>query len=324
MKNEYVTENNDAYIDTKYLIQFASNPYRDKTNEYVVNSSGMRSPELSTKADILICGCSYSFGVGVPENMSWGVQVANKLGLPYHNISVSGKGVPYLINNIFSYFKIYGHPKILVCLFPEVNRVEISSNPKYLISENFLNKDSSLKDLRNSDRDIVQFNSVLPTSHKNQNTFSKIPHVAEDVFPVETAMSLSFQYIKFLEMYCKQANIKLVWAVWDSRVQEKIIEVKSGYENFISIDTKHWHSRPQDSWHDIFHFIKEGESHNPHLLGICDKALDCHAEFRDKYGDNWDIASDIDSPGRHHWGIHRHMHVAESFLMELNDHNIGS
>ena len=55
---------------------------------YEANALGLRSPELSEPADIAIVGCSYSYGVGVPENMSWGVQVANHFNLPY--ITVAG------------------------------------------------------------------------------------------------------------------------------------------------------------------------------------------------------------------------------------------
>jgi len=302
-----------SYMETKYNLSRTGEHNQDIINEYKVNSFGLRSPELTEPADILITGCSFSYGIGVPENMSWGVQVANKLNLKYHNISIPGKSIIFLINGLFSYFKKIGNPKILICLFPEPFRMEMYSNPSHVIPKNFVGKEvNTIKE------DVISYGIILPTTHNNHEKYSKIPYIAEDVFPAETAINISFQYIKFLEMYCKAANIKLVWSTWDEAVEYMLPKIDHEYENYVNVKQNDWHSREEDGWYDKLHkTTHQGDwKHND---PECKEFIDCHSNLRDHYGENWDLASDINGLYKHHWGIHRHFHVAEYFIKELNN-----
>lgn len=231
-----------SYEQTKYNISdLGGKPYPDLIT-YEANSIGLRSPELSEHADIAIIGCSYSYGVGVPEDMSWGVQVANHFNLPYHNLSSSGKGIPFLIDHLFSYFKHYGHPKILICLFPNASRMQIYSDPKQMISKDHLDKRSSL------------FKNNLKSETGNR--------------------------------------------YWHSRIEDS-------YQDRMHSEADHIPN--PDNMYNLYHKSEEE----------CNMFVDCHSELREKYGKNWDIASDLGFSFMQHWGIHHHTHIAEKFIKRM-------
>lgn len=312
-----------SYDQTKYIMKDIGGQHEPDTNFYEANSFRLRSPELSDDADIVIMGCSFSYGVGVPEHMSWGVQVANHFNLPYHNLSSTGRSTPFLIDHLFSYFKNYGHPKILICLFPEPTRMQVYSSPLHVISKNHLNKKSHLHKENLDDAKSITFNATMHISHNLDEKYSKLPHKAEDVIPVETAVAFSMQHIKFLEMYCKAAGIKLIWSTWDIPTEFALKDIDHEYENFISVENKYWHSREEDLFYDRMHSPGRQpynlSSFNPYHddSDRCTDFVDCHSELREKYGLNWDLASDVNRHSRHHWGIHRHTHIAEFFIEEI-------
>jgi len=239
-------------------------------------------------------------------------------------LSASGRGTPFLVDHLFSYFKIYGNPKILICLFPDAARMQIYSDPKQMISKLHLDKGSHLYRQNIKDSTGITFNSNLSKFGHINAKYSQAPHYAENVMPVETASALAFQHIKFLEMYCKLAGIKLIWSTWDIILEMGLENYDHDYENFISTGNKYWHSREEDSYYDRLHL----ESDTPYNLNRhdlyhtdnkeCNKFLDCHSEFREKYGKNWDVATDLGFTfGQQHWGIHHHMHIAEKFIKKM-------
>ena len=313
-----------SYEQTKYNISDLGGKHYPDLITYEANSIGLRSPELSEHADIAIIGCSYSYGVGVPEDMSWGAQVANHFNLPYHNLSSSGKGIPFLIDHLFSYFKHYGHPKILICLFPNASRMQIYSDPKQMISKDHLDKRSSLFKNNLKSEIGITFNANLSKFQHIDAKYSQAPHKAEDVMPVETAAALSFQYIKFLEMYCKLAGIKLIWSTWDILLELGLESFDHDYENFIDTGNRYWHSRIEDSYQDRMHSEADHIPNPDNMYNLyhkseeeCNMFVDCHSELREKYGKNWDIASDLGFSFMQHWGIHHHTHIAEKFIKRM-------
>ena len=94
-----------AYEDE--INRLSNEKYLDKKNTYSINSKGFRSKEFEPNTDIIFSGCSFTFGVGIPEDAIWGVQVANNLKMSYSNLSIPGDSVMGIINNIYQYFKTY-------------------------------------------------------------------------------------------------------------------------------------------------------------------------------------------------------------------------
>ena len=89
--------------------------------DYSVNSHGYRGPSLG-KSDLLTSGCSQSFGVGVPENLTWTHMLAKNNGITYNNLSYPGNSTIAMVEDVFKYFEEYGHPKYLRLLLPDFLR----------------------------------------------------------------------------------------------------------------------------------------------------------------------------------------------------------
>lgn len=313
-----ILNDHEIYIHAKNGIEPMSEPYNRTSldyNEYKINSYNFRSKELTKKSDLLVSGCSFTYGLGVPQEEIWSSQIARKLDIEHDNIAGFGKSVPWIVNNIFNYFKEFGHPKIVMCLFPDFLRMELLSDSTHM--DSLLIKGFFQGDLK-------KYSLMQEATYKDMPIFSKKPHIAENIFPPETLMYLAFQYIKMLEMYCNSNDIKFIWSTWQKQqlafLKNNIDQLS--FTNFIPIDSDHWHCHQGDEQRERFHkdFIEyPSELCNCKWLDVCNTYTDCHSELRDKYGKNFDVASDMheDHPSWHHIGIHQHIHIAESFLESL-------
>ena len=189
--------------------------------EFNLNSRFYRSPEFQEGMDVLFTGCSVTFGQGLPEEYIWGTMLSRKLGLSYANLSLPGKSAESLIKNIFAYFKEFGHPKYLFCLFPNPERTTITTNAKILVS----------KDMEKMSKHFltkVGYWDVIKDLHLNyyenleeRPKYSKSPYISEDILPIEFAVFKTLSSIQILEQYCEVAGIKLVWGPWDQMFENR-------------------------------------------------------------------------------------------------------
>jgi hypothetical protein len=316
-----------TYFNSVYNLNKAEPVYDGKNdpNEYILNSLGFRSDEINFKKDFLFSGCSFTFGVGVPENGTWVSHIANNLNIEYHNLASCGKSVTWIVNNLFNYFKSYGNPKVLLCLFPNFSRMNMLSRKSHMQSKygKIYMQDKYDKNKNNPDG-VIEYSIDLHNFYKNQVKISKQIHFAEEIIPPELAIYNSIEHIKMLEIYCNSNGIKFFWSTWAEHEHNYLSNnIKdTDFENFIQLDINQWHSRIYDKFYDRYH---DSEKTFYECQGKCSSYKDCHNDLRIKYGENFDLASDIGSKyGYHHWGVHKHIHIAEYFLKEINDYNIRS
>lgn len=205
--------NKDKPIERYGYQERGLNEITDPTRYYYINSHGFRGKEISGSEDLLIAGCSFTFGSGIPEEKIWGVQVANNMSLSYANLGYPGASILSIINSIFSYFKEYGNPKTLICLFPDLDRIQLPVDNKIWTSKS----DKLNKDLARI---------FLGEHHHNLPKYSKAPHYIENVMPLSVPRWISIKYIQILEQYCKSSGIKLVWSTWENNFLPPLIESK--------------------------------------------------------------------------------------------------
>lgn len=261
----------------------------DITQEYRINKSGYRGPELSEGIDMVVAGCSFTYGMGVPENGTWGSILANSLGMSYNNISQNGASIPWIVRQLFAYFKEYGNPKVLVCLFPNLTRTFFSSDSEILISDDGYVEDST----HDLDKRKSIYNTELSHIPANQDRpkYSKKPHSLEDVIGLDFIVQIAMQNIRMLEQYCKSSGIKFVWGSWSEAVCDMI------------------EGQGLSSEYDFSHYAPTG-------YRLWNDALGCHQELLEKYGSSFKIGTD-DLHGHPHFGVHRHVHFAEAFRDRL-------
>jgi hypothetical protein len=283
------------------------------TNPYINNSKAYRSKEFEKDAELLFAGCSITYGEGVVEPAIWGNIIASKLNINAFNIGISGASVHLIVNNLFNYFKEFGNPKNLICMFPDFLRMQMYSNSAHMRSDSDNNTIKHLKEHRSY--------HLLLNINDEYAKISKQPHLASKVIPKELAMSLSIQHIKFLEMYCLEAGINLLWGTWSEEEESYILKNKLEFKNFVYLKNDLWHKMAKDNRKCLIH--KNNNERNICVQSIdqCKNLETCHEDEKKIYGKNFDLAFDT-HPDRlntkhGHVGAHQHIHWAEEFISRM-------
>jgi hypothetical protein len=287
------------------------NPEVDPVNEYKVDKYGFR-PEL-TKSDILVGGCSITFGVGVPEEATWGSFIGKALDSSVSTIANPGASIPLIIEQIYIYFSVYGHPKKLFCLFPDLGRLPTIVDGTVLSGggSSYTNKDLLV--------------TVRTADHKGKPKYLKKPYDVHATTTYENAAYWSVRYIRMLEQYCSAVGVDFIWSTWDySRVIDQVIKSKefafNNYFNMYDFNCNNYKKENGIDKETIFKSISDRDAClNQHKNVECSCGLDCHSELLDIYGSkNFYSGTDTLMGNNHaHPGIHFHAHIAEAFLSQL-------
>lgn len=196
----------------------------DKDFEYNVNTLSMREPKFSKNAHILAVGCSHSFGIGVPYNLSWPYLVSKSLNVEYSNISKPGTSAMYQIINIFRYCQTFGNPKIILCMFPNFERSRMFVDNKTTYSKRETQKDSQPIDIHTN-------------SLENRPTFLKLPVEHDLLISQQQAFYYNNLFIFMLEQYCRSNKIKLIWSTWANHKEfDKMFNKTYNYYESLNFD----------------------------------------------------------------------------------------
>jgi hypothetical protein len=256
----------------------------DACHKYSFNSDGYRSPEFSSDIDLLLSGCSYTVGMGVPEELSWGVSAATFLGLSYNNLAVSGRSAYFTVKNTFAYIKKYGNPKAIFLMLPDFHRGYFPSSPMLLRSTQTVKRsDVNIVKTANISLNDYSYSAIYDTN--DGPSMSKRPHLIEEVLSPEAIYFFTLQQIHALEMYCGVAGIDLLWSTWDSGLEKVFESARAENDNYFT------------------GLISLGS--------VCEK-VGCYAgENTHEYC--YSIGSDSEL-GTPHPGLHSHMHWSDIYL----------
>jgi hypothetical protein len=251
---------------------------------YNINNYGYRSAEFDKSNEILVLGCSQTYGSGMPIEFIWPEIFSNSLKKKYSTVATPGDSINGQVYKAFKYFEEVGNPEIVVGLFP-LHRLEYSSIPGKFISTTswgqaerhkpsvgvgFFYQDYSLK-------------------------ISKAPHDPEYILPKEFALFYNFMFMKMLEQYCESHNIKFIWSIYEDEDIESLMQ-STGYvlDNYLKTS-------------DLTKISKVK------TIADCSTNKHCSPEFKDHK--LYEHAADYDtSRGLGHWGIHLHSHMASRFI----------
>ena len=269
----------------------------DNVNVYSYNSKKYRSPEFIKNPDVLAIGCSQTWGVGVPDEYVWTKLLADKLNMSYINLGVPGASTLEIVRLAMSYIELYGKPKYLVALVPDIRRLYTFINSYVNSVEEGTNSWGSLLNERDG-LGSVFFPTLSHISKKRQvealtTKFSKRPHKMNEVLGYEVPASQGIMALEMLQRYCNAMSIELLISSWDDDTVDVYRGIK--LENFYYLDYE------RDT--------------------IEDKAIyenSCHEDISGKHGDTWYRGSDYrDGDSAGHIGIHRHIDYAELFYREI-------
>jgi hypothetical protein len=262
---------------------------------YKVNSKFYRGKDFVDSPEIIVSGCSFTYGAGLSENNMWPSMLSELMGMQHINLALPGKSVTSIINNLYSYFREYGHPKYIFCLFPSFGRFELPINKDLILSVRNTSPDTyngspmffgEPIESGGYVQDIIIRDDIL----SEKPIYSKKPHVFEDIISLDLPYWTAIKAILSFEQYCSVAGIKFLWATYEEDMESAIHIIKDRHKD-------HYTS-----------FIEMGTGY----------LNDCHQDYKENNSYIWEWALDRDRGLEHaHPGLHFNIHVTEAFSKAL-------
>lgn len=185
--------------------------------EYKINKDGFRSQHFKKlnqdNVNILYSGCSWTFGMGLPEKYTWTSMLSEQIknlksnDVEYFNIGYRAFPIYLIIKNVMAFIRTYGKPTYLFIVFPDSGRDFIFN--KYTNSYS------------NVDPRYFEYISDFYSEYTNN-------------YQYETNILKYSDMIKMLEDYCNTNNIKFLWTTWyypDYEIYKKV-----GFDNLCPTD----------------------------------------------------------------------------------------
>ena len=241
---------------------------------------------------LIVGGCSFTYGVGVPYELSWGHRLAELLGVSnYLNISRVGWSIHGFSTRMLSYMQTFGDPEYLAFLTPDLYR-----------SEFLLNSDKNQGDshkLPHEEKVMIR-DSTMNFSPNNKSTsfskYSKAPHKLSEVLGPEIFAHQSLESLTNLLRYCYKNNIKVAWGTWEVFANE-LYKFTANLEDF-PLDFSTYVDLPSYTYTDKpMVLIEDG----------------CHSELKEAHKECFDFGLDDGV----HAGAHHHAHWAEEIYNRI-------
>lgn len=250
-----------------------------------VNFFNPPNQNLDKNYELVFAGCSETNGcfISVDKNINynkiWGFQISEMVKKEAVNLSQGGWGADTIVKNLIGFFGRNGNPKVLLVLFPDFSRLELPE------TRNF-------KPIRYKNSDFIGHQSLRNyVDDEKKCSVSHRPHKWKDIIDLTVPLWQFLQSILILEQYCKSSNIFLRYSSWDSQTNILLDTLKNNtdlYQSYVKLDSDDW------------------INYTPNFY------LECHKKLRTTYKEIFDMGHD----GRH-MGIHRHTHIAEGFIEEI-------
>lgn len=179
---------------------------KEETNLYHLNSYGYRCPEFSPLPDggknVIVLGCSHTFGEGLEEEETWVKQVAKQSNktLRWWNLAQPGASADLMIRILYGTEKVL-FPKIIVACWPACSRRErLDKNIQNLTSDNTLLKIEN----EYTDRNNFLKNVFFLEKFAEKNGAKTFHCFAEDAYELNNDLQILKDY-----------TIKNCWPEWD-------------------------------------------------------------------------------------------------------------
>lgn len=256
-------------------------------SRYSVNSYNCRSVEFFDTPELLVAGCSQTFGIGVPTEGTWPSFVAKELGVEYVNTALPGGSTQTIVTNVLAYIRKFGKPKRILMLLPELTRMTV------------VDADGLIHRRYAGEPPVIRYEDLSfredPTN-AGRPKYSKLPHNWEDILPLQATVAQSMSALTTLIQYCRDTGIELLWSCWD-------VESMAFYSALALSEHN------EDGFYDGFVPLLED--------GLTTDEVLCHEDLYAEHGKLFHHAWDRNKNYAGHLSVHRHRHVADSFLGRL-------
>ncbi len=286
----------------------------DKNNKYFVNDLGFRG-KIKNNPEIIALGCSYTFGVGIPENGTWPSILSDQIGVDILNLGVPGNTIKKTCELAIRYMSKFEKPKTVFALFPGFFRNMLIEDTNFYTSANSINQKEergvitqrSFQARINYDRDknFMSFEKVNTNNFFNSK--DKNVRYMENVLSPHQLISDSIDSISTLQDFCYSHGIEFYWSTWDiptTILMDTLLKIPNfKLKNYIKFADDEFdnYSGTNNKFPDIFCNSNHGSELSNHP--------------------SWNCGSDvwIDKEGKvlesfpSHPGIHFQHHIADIF-----------
>jgi hypothetical protein len=266
----------------------------------IFNSDGFRSIDFEKNIDLLSAGCSFTFGVGLPKDVTWSNMLAKEHGFSHNSIGIPGGSCMDIVFNIFKYFEKYGHPKMLLAFFPDFGRVYTYMDGNILNTSKMFGRRNGGGRLEDVENKSFINDRVLDRVDEKPSKFVSLPTNLGEIMSLEFAYMLNAMYIKMLEAYCNSHKIPFIWFKWNLDHFDQYGGIDS-FSNRYVIDIKK----------DLPKF------ENGDYVDLSNHK--CHLNDKEVCSDQsiWYMAKD-----NNHFGVHWQIHVKELFERALKEKDL--
>lgn len=208
-KIKYMTK--EIYFWTQKSIESSIGDFKKISPESTwseYNEHSFRSESFTDKHDgkhVLFMGCSETQGQGDILENAWAYILYNKINKDeklsgYFNIAVPGQGIASQILILLDYIDKFGKPDEIFFLIPETSRV-IANSGNHL---------------------------GLLTMRLDEKKFSDSDFINAHIYAIIL--------LRFLESFCNNLNIKLIWSTW--WWHEEDIFIDHNFKNYFSLNMR--------------------------------------------------------------------------------------
>lgn len=263
--------------------------------EYVLNSYGCRSDEFKHE-NILVIGCSHTFGEGLPAEYSWPRILAKNTNKTVANLARSGDSTVTQVRYAFWYFQNFGHPETVIAFLPLL-RMPFPIISKYNKRKNY-----------GWSVDGSDYETDMYIMHNDIDLFAKAPYSLDNILHSASPLYYSNIMIELLVQYCRSHNIQLIFCSWDfgNEMSYRDLDLETieqsymnKYPEFVHIDQK------------IYNYSDSSIKPSCHQEHSEDE-LFFHAADRKR-------TMTAGGYAKPHWGLHTHIHLADFFADKLRE-----
>lgn len=113
--------------EKQYVVEGVTTAYDLKDVTYTINSAGFRAPEFEQldTVDVVVSGCSHTFGFGIPQQDTWGHYITQRLNLKtFINLGMNGAGMEQVLHCVVSYLASdLPQPRLVFVQWPSYTRL---------------------------------------------------------------------------------------------------------------------------------------------------------------------------------------------------------
>lgn len=130
-KLKFIGSDNEQMLDYNSLHMPSDWIYRKLEINYEHNKFGHRcnsAESIDLNNYILFAGCSHTYGVGLPLELTYAYKLSKYLQADYYNLSVGGADNYTIFNNLYYWGLKYPKPKLVIAQWTNPTRFSIIEN----------------------------------------------------------------------------------------------------------------------------------------------------------------------------------------------------